>query len=518
MEWACETGKQGTTADLGGRLPDPPGHGAHYHLAVPEVTTRVEWDRYDTAIVTVAAIATIFVHPVRTMLKHPFWLDEAWVAVLTRAPLTRLPQLELERAVRLRRVVEVGTRLGSAARSARRARVLRADRRGRLRVHVFAELAAAVERTLRRDRCRRSVDDAGSASHSFATISSSTRATRSVRSRCSALGARTERTASRRSLVWFGVAGVATVPFSSTALFVSVALFAGLLVSALLARERERAIEILVVGGVTGVALAAYFVAAVAPNLNPKLRAYWASQYLTGSPQHMFIRRGTSWRDSAPTSRCRRWCSSCCSCSVWSCSCASAPRAVADRDAVSVGRDGGDRSAAALPVPRPTHVAVPLGVVALRGRAGRGRARRRGAAPAARARRRDRNGRGGGGRPCARGAVHGRDPSGYIRSAQHPAEDVRSETFAVAAQRRAARRGARQRVGELRLLLLLAARSHDVPQRPLRARDSAPRLPASTRSTFRRARTRTCATACVKRWNDGAGPGPAAACTSSART
>ena len=40
-------------------------------------------------------------------------------------------------------------------------------------------------------------------------------------------------------------------------------------------------------GGVTGVALAAYFVAAVAPNLNPKLRAYWASQYLTGTPQHI---------------------------------------------------------------------------------------------------------------------------------------------------------------------------------------------------------------------------------------
>ena len=57
-----------------------------------------EWDRYDTAIVTAVAIATIFVHPVRTMLRHPYWFDEAWVAALTRAPLTRLPRLELERA------------------------------------------------------------------------------------------------------------------------------------------------------------------------------------------------------------------------------------------------------------------------------------------------------------------------------------------------------------------------------------------------------------------------------------
>ena len=55
------------------------------------------------------------------------------------------------------------------------------------------------------------------------------------------LGAWAERTASRRSLVWLAVAGVATAPFSSTALFVTFALFAGLLASALLARARDSA-------------------------------------------------------------------------------------------------------------------------------------------------------------------------------------------------------------------------------------------------------------------------------------
>jgi hypothetical protein len=102
-----------------------------------------------------------------------------------------------------------------------------------------------------------------------------------------AFGAWAERAPSRKSLLGLAVAGVVTAPLSSTALFVTVAVFAGLLASALLDRARDRAIEIVVVGGATGAALVAYFVAAVAPNLNPKLRAYWASQYLTGSPVHI---------------------------------------------------------------------------------------------------------------------------------------------------------------------------------------------------------------------------------------
>ncbi len=252
---------------------------------MPDVTTRVEWDRYDTAIVTAVVIATIFVHPVRTMLKHPFWLDEAWVAALTRAPLTRLPHLSSSAPfgfVALLKLVP-----GSGL------------QRGRLVVLGFSALTVAAAyvftRTLSWPR-RSSARFAATASALAIMLAPVSLIRNDLKQyTCDAfcaiallgLGAWTERTASRRSLVWFGVAGVATAPFSSTALFVTFALFAGLLASALLARERRRAIEVVVVGGVTGIALAAYFVAAVAPNLNPKLRAYWASQYLTGTPQHI---------------------------------------------------------------------------------------------------------------------------------------------------------------------------------------------------------------------------------------
>ena len=92
--------------------------------------------------------------------------------------------------------------------------------------------------------------------------------------------------------MWLAVVSVLTLPFSSTSLFVIVAVFAGLLVSALIDRMRQRAIEIVVVGAATGAVLAGYFVAVVAPNLNPKLRAYWASFYLRGSPFHII---GSVW-------------------------------------------------------------------------------------------------------------------------------------------------------------------------------------------------------------------------------
>ena len=51
------------------------------------------WDRYDAALIAIGAIATILVHPVQKMLSQPFWFDEAWVAVLTKAPFRRLPDL-----------------------------------------------------------------------------------------------------------------------------------------------------------------------------------------------------------------------------------------------------------------------------------------------------------------------------------------------------------------------------------------------------------------------------------------
>lgn len=245
----------------------------------------VRWDRYDTTIVTVASIATIFVHPVRTMLKHPFWLDEAWVAALTRAPLTRLPHLSSSAPFGF--VVLLKLVPGSGL------------QRGRLVVLGFSVLTVSATYVLTRTlgwQRRSSARFAATAAALVVMLAPLSLIRNDLKQyTCDAfcavvllgVGAWAERTSNRTSLVWLAIAGVATAPFSSTALFVTVALFAGLLASAVLDRARTRAIEIVVVGAATGAALAAYFVGAVAPNLNAKLRAYWASQYLSGSPQHI---------------------------------------------------------------------------------------------------------------------------------------------------------------------------------------------------------------------------------------
>src|SRR4029078_9291375 len=88
----------------------------------------------------------------------------------------------------------------------------------------------------------------------------------------------------RARLWWLVATAVILAPFSSTSAFVSVAMFGGLLASALRGGTLGRGLEIAAAGAVAAVGLSAYFVVAVVPNLNEKLKAYWAGQYLRVSP------------------------------------------------------------------------------------------------------------------------------------------------------------------------------------------------------------------------------------------
>ena len=67
---------------------EEPGPGPAAPTEPDEPTLR--WDRFDWAIVSVVFVATFFVHPIHLIVTRPYWLDEAWVADLTRVPLTRL--------------------------------------------------------------------------------------------------------------------------------------------------------------------------------------------------------------------------------------------------------------------------------------------------------------------------------------------------------------------------------------------------------------------------------------------
>src|SRR5205807_2163804 len=53
------------------------------------VIARRAYDRVDIALALVLALATLLAHPLSAVARRPFWVDEAWVAVLTRLPWSR---------------------------------------------------------------------------------------------------------------------------------------------------------------------------------------------------------------------------------------------------------------------------------------------------------------------------------------------------------------------------------------------------------------------------------------------
>ncbi len=243
------------------------------------------WDRHDTTFVVVAAIATVLVHPVRAMLSHPYWLDESWVAALTKAPFSRLADLSasapagfiallklvpgsgLQRA----RLVPLAFAVLSVVMAYVLTRSLRWERRAdaRFGAVVAALVVMLAPLSLRRNDLKQYTCDA------FCALA------------LLALGAWAERDQRRSRLGYLAVAAVIAIPFSSTSAFVSVAMFAGLLAAALLARNLRRAVEVFTAGAVAAAGLGAYLGLVVLPTLNPKLKAYWATQYLSGSPLHI---------------------------------------------------------------------------------------------------------------------------------------------------------------------------------------------------------------------------------------
>ena len=91
----------------------------------------------------------------------------------------------------------------------------------------------------------------------------------------------------RSRLWWLALAGLVVLPFSSASMFVTVAAFAGLLVSAAIHRSWRRVTHHRRDRGARGHRCRRVFPAVVAPTTNAKLQAFWDSFYLSGSPQHV---------------------------------------------------------------------------------------------------------------------------------------------------------------------------------------------------------------------------------------
>jgi hypothetical protein len=246
---------------------------------------RTGWDRFDVAIVVVAAIATFAVHPIQGILSHPYWFDEAWVAALSRVPLSRL--LSLHSPVPTGFITLLGLVPGSGL------------QRARLVVLLFAALTTVMAYVVTRSigwPSRATARVAAVAAAAAVMLVPAALIRNDLKQyTCDAfcallvlsVGAWADRGPESARLRWLAAVVVIVLPFSSTSAFVTVSAFTGLLASAAIDRRWPRVREILIVGAVAAVVVGAYYAAVVIPSANARLEAFWKDFYLSGSPQHM---------------------------------------------------------------------------------------------------------------------------------------------------------------------------------------------------------------------------------------
>jgi hypothetical protein len=243
------------------------------------------WRWPDLVIVAILATCTVVAHPVSAVLARPYWLDEAWVAVLTRVPWSQMPSLSSSTPIGwlalLRLVPGGGLQRG-------RALVLGFSVAGVVAVYALvrsidwpstrvARVAAAatalvvcwVPLSLMRNDLKQYTADAF-----FAVVLLAT-------------GRTVERRPNPWSVAWLGAVAVLALPFSSVSAFVSIAVFAAVLGSASITRDRTRALATLAVGAAVACVFAVYFAVILIPNDTPALRQWWAIWYLNGSRRQL---------------------------------------------------------------------------------------------------------------------------------------------------------------------------------------------------------------------------------------
>ena len=240
----------------------------------------IGWSRFDTRCALVLVVLTIFLHPVAQMLKHPYWLDESWVADLTRVDWLRamslssstpvgwlaiarlVPGTSLERA----RLLTLGFSMASSAAAYILVRSLAwpSQRSARLAAVAVAVGVSCVPIALVRNDLKQYTGDAFFALVLLAVVR------------------RVDRDRRPSAVIWLGVAALVAYPFSTTSAFVAIACFGGLLISAVFARDRARVVATAVTGAVVALGLLAVFAVTVWSHINGALESYWRRNYLTG--------------------------------------------------------------------------------------------------------------------------------------------------------------------------------------------------------------------------------------------
>ncbi len=244
----------------------------------------IGWDRVDTTCAFVLAIVTIFLHPVALMLNRPYWLDESWVADLTRVDWLRamsfssvtpvgwlalarlIPGSSLQRA----RLLVLGFSMASSAAAYILARSLAWPSRRSARVAALAVAVAVscVPIALVRNDLKPYTGDA------FFALG------------LLIVARWVDRDQRPWSVILLGAAALVAFPFSTTSAFVSAACFGGVLGSARFARNRVRLNATLAVGAAVALGFLVVYTVTVSSHINSAVENYWRASYLSGGTIH----------------------------------------------------------------------------------------------------------------------------------------------------------------------------------------------------------------------------------------
>jgi hypothetical protein len=217
---------------------------------------------------------TFLVHDVGHLLAAPYWLDEAWVADSTRAPLPDLPHLTGP------------TPIGFAA--LLRLSVLGGEQRARLVPLVGFAVAVLLAYALgRRGPLPRPV---GGTLAAVAVLLAPHVLVRNDLKQYAAdavavlalllLAARAEERPGRGRLLAVALAVPGLMLFSHPALFAGVAVLSGLFLAAAVRRDRRRLADVTVAGVAAAVGMALVYAVFDRPHVTTGLRDFWAAYYL----------------------------------------------------------------------------------------------------------------------------------------------------------------------------------------------------------------------------------------------
>jgi hypothetical protein len=239
-------------------------------------SARPGWEQLAVLLLGLLVLA---VHDVPYMLRHPFWTDEAWVAVTTRFPLSQLPATTSSTPIGWSALMRLFTVGGTQT--------------SRLLPLAFAGAAVVVAYWFAR-RIGWRWEAASVAAGLVAAIGVLLVPAMLVRNDLKqytaeaftalltlALTSRLERQWSRRGLAALSVSVWAGMLFSNAVAFVGVAAFAALCVIQIVRRDWRRLVETAVAGACTGILMLGVYEAFDARAVSPlNASVYWPHFFL----------------------------------------------------------------------------------------------------------------------------------------------------------------------------------------------------------------------------------------------